>query len=396
MFVTVNQTATSIGRVRQGVAVANVGSDIVYLGKNPVEVNNAPNSGIPLYPASAVLWPEDGYLWAVCPANTHPQVEIIDGGTIPFTVPFASGEQIIPSGLRSGNYIPATSGWRLAKDGSVEFNALGGTFQVNSSGVFFYIPNAAVGNLRFSVSIADGTDQYGNQYKKGLFSNQLPQWFTGPQSDTVLINTTGAVGPSLQFIRAGQNAMMELVGIAQNLMMFQALNASGAVLNVNMPFVATGGYQGAGSSPASQPPFNVLGSMVLYASGVWAPITLLCPPSETIALNQLVVGFNNASTTSTLSLACQIKQGSTVIMSPNQYGNGAVITPEGSPGGATNMHQKFRQYIVGQDVLGGFSGQTLTITPAWQISSGSAATASIDNTAHIAAYPLPYTVFQSG
>jgi hypothetical protein len=299
--------------------------------------------------------------------------------------------------FKSDNWVSGTSGWAIFKNGNAEFNALGGSFQVTGQGIFFYIPVAGSGNLVASFSNTGGFDPYGNQFIGGFFLNQHQAHFTGNNSHTVRINVDGQVGPLIDFTAAGFNTMFQMVGdIVNNRMLFAQSAIAGTKLEINLPVLASGGYQGSGSSPASQPPFNVTGSMVLYASGVWAPITLLCPPSETIELNMNLAGFNNNSTTSTLSLACQVKQGATVLMAPNQYGNGAVITPEGAAAGNTAMHQKFRQYILGQDVLGGFAGQLLTVTPAWQISSGTALTASIDNTAHISANPRLFTTFQSG
>lgn len=297
--------------------------------------------------------------------------------------------------FKSDNYSPGTAGWAIFKNGNAEFNSLGGSFQITGQGIFFYVPTAGSGNLFASFANSGGTDPYGNGFNGGFFINQHQAWITGDGSDTVLINTNGATGPEILFAEAGFNFATHLQQFANELRA-EAVNGSGALFRINMPVLATAGYQGSGSSPASQPPFNVNGSMVLYASGVWAPLTILCPPSETIELNMLVAGFNHNSTTSTLSLACQVKQGANILLVPNQYGNGVVITPEGSPAGSTNMHQKFRQYILGQDVLAGHSGQTLTITPAWQISSGTSADASIDNTAHISASPRLYTTFQSG
>lgn len=299
--------------------------------------------------------------------------------------------------FKSENYVPGSQGWAIFKNGNAEFNALGGSFQITGQGVFFYVPTAGLGNLFASFSNVGGVDPYGNQFNAGFFVNQHQGWFTGNNGHTVRINVDGQAGPIIDFFAAGFNAMFQMVGdIANNRMLFAQSAIAGTKLEMNLPVLASGGYQGAGSSPASQPPFNVTGSMVLFAGGVWAPVTLLCPPSETIELNINLAGFNNNSTTSTLSVACQVKQGATVIVAPNQYGNGAVITPEGAPAGNLSMHQKFRQYIVGQDVLGGFAGQLLTITPAWQISSGTAATASVDNTSHISANPRLYTTFQSG
>lgn len=296
--------------------------------------------------------------------------------------------------IRSPNWVAGTTGWIIRRDGTAEFNALGGSFQINNAGIFFYIPSAGLGNLVASFSNADGTDPYGNGYVGGFFLNQRRAHFTN-NGDTIEVNPTGASGPELDFYYRGLNVVFRILGDHANGRVLMDSSYTDR-LEINMPTVVTAGIQGAGSSPASQPPFNVTGSMVLFASGVWAPVTIVCPPSETIELHMNLAGFNNNSTASTLSLACQVKQGSTVLMAPNQYGNGAVITPEGAVAGSTAMHQKFRCYTIGQDILGGYAGQTLTITPAWQISSGSAATASVDNTSHITAKPSLFTTFQSG
>lgn len=297
--------------------------------------------------------------------------------------------------FKSDNYSPGTAGWAIFKNGNAEFNSLGGSFQITGQGIFFYVPTSGSGNLFASFANTGGTDPYGNQFNAGFFINQHQAWITGDHSHTVLINSNGQLGPEILFAEAGFNFASHLQQFSNELRA-EAVNSSGAKFRINMPVLATGGYQGSGSSPASQPPFNVTGSMVLFTNAAWAPLTMLCPPSETIELNLNLAGFNNNSTASTLSLAVQVKQGSTVLMAPKQYENGVVITPEGSAAASTNMHQNFRQYILGQDVLGGYAGTTLTITPAWQISSGSAATASVDNTSHISVSPRIYTTFQSG
>ena len=313
-----------------------------------------------------------------------------------FTNPIASlsGQLTYPA-IYSEDYVSGTSGWIIRRDGTAEFNALGGSFQINNLGIFFYIPTAGLGNLIASFSNADGTDQYGNGYIGGFFLNQRRAHLTN-DSDTVEINPTGAVGPEIDMYYRGLGIVMQILGDHTNeRVIFQS--AEGDNLLINMP-VSAAGIQGSSSSPALQPPFTTTGSMVLFTGTAWAPLTITCPPSETIEIGMQLAGFNHNSTTSTLSLAVQVKAGSTVLLSPNQYGNGVVVTPEGSPSGSTgdNLHMKHRVYRLGQDVLSGYAGQTLTITPAWQISSGSASTASVDNTSSISVNPCLFTQFQSG
>lgn len=307
----------------------------------------------------------------------------------------AANGALAMTSVHSPNYLPAVSGWTINKDGTVEFNTLGGTLQVNNLGLFFYVPSPGSGNLLASFTDVGGTDLYGNQYIGGFFLNQHQTHITGDNSDTVIINPDGALGPEIQFAEAGFPFATHLIQFANELRA-EAINGSGALFRINMPVLATGGYQGSSSSPVAQPPWNVLGSMVDFAANKWAGFTMLCPPSETVEIDINCVGFNNNSTTSTLSIAVGVKAGATVIVAPTQYLNSATITPEGAAAASVAMHQKFRRYTVGQDKLGGFSGQTLTFTPAWQISSGSAASASIDNTASIAVRPSLFTQFQSG
>jgi hypothetical protein len=301
--------------------------------------------------------------------------------------------------FKSENYVPGVSGWAIFKDGTAEFNTLGGSFQITGQGIFFYVPTAGSGNLIVAFTNTGGTDPYGNTFQPGLFLNQKQAWLTGDNSHTVTINANTASGPQILFTVAGNPSMAEIIGDqsgGDNRLLIQATGGSGSILEFNIPVRATGGYIGQSRQPVAQPPWNVVNTMVDFAANKWAPLTMLCPPSETVEIDINTVGFNNNSTTSTLTVAVGVKAGATVIVTPTQYLNGATITPEGAPAASTAMHQKFRRYTVGQDLLAGFAGQTLTFTPAWQISSGSAATCSIDNTASFAARPSLFSQAQSG
>lgn len=314
-------------------------------------------------------------------------------------VPVGAQGTIARPVFKSENYVPGVSGWAIFKDGTAEFNTLGGSFQITGQGIFFYVPIAGSGNLFASYTNAGGVDPYGNQFHPGETLNLHQAWLTGDNSHTVVINANGASGPQLLFTVAGNSSMAEIIGDqsgGDNRLLIQATGGSGSQLELNMPTKATGGYLGSSSEPVAQPPWNVLGSMVDFAANKWAALTMLCPPSETVEIDINCVGFNNNSTTSTLSVGVGVKAGATVIVTPTQFLNGATITPEGAPAANVSMHQKFRRYTVGQDKLAGFSGQLLTFTPAWQISSGSAATCSIDNTASIAVRPSLFSQFQSG
>ena len=145
-----------------------------------------------------------------------------------------SGVLTFPS-IHSPNYVPGVSGWTINRDGTVEFNTLGGTLQVNNNGIFFYIPNAGTGNLRAAITTTDGTDQYGNSYHGGLFVNQKQVWATGDHSDSIVLNPAGGTaGPEIQFVPTGFNALYHfLMDQAGNRVLAEPVNASGASFEVN-------------------------------------------------------------------------------------------------------------------------------------------------------------------
>lgn len=264
MFVTVTNKPTYVGNVNAGDTITNTGSDTVYLGRDPNTVGNAPTTGTPLFPSSAVQWREAARLWAMCPANSNPTIEIGSEGMIPFSGPFADGEQIVTTGLHSRNYVPGVSGWRIGANGSVEFNTMGGVIEENDLGFFFYYPIAGSGNLRFSVTDSDGTDPYGNTYKAGLFLNQRQGWFTGNNSHTVRVNPDGQIGPELLFAEAGHNFASHIQQITPGggppELRLEATSSSGAVAKLNMPAFATQNFYAPNSCGTLNVSFTALTS----------------------------------------------------------------------------------------------------------------------------------------
>jgi hypothetical protein len=80
--------------------------------------------------------------------------------------------KLIRAAIQSPNYVPATTGWTINKDGSAEFNNLtirgtfaGLKFIINSLGAFFYSGTPALGNLVASITSAAGAnDGLGNPF----------------------------------------------------------------------------------------------------------------------------------------------------------------------------------------------------------------------------------------
>ena len=82
---------------------------------------------------------------------------------------------LVRAAIKSPNYVPASSGWTVNKDGSAEFNNLtfrgtfmGVNFVVNINGVFLYSPSEGAGNLIVSVAPAAGVDEFGNNFGAGV------------------------------------------------------------------------------------------------------------------------------------------------------------------------------------------------------------------------------------
>jgi hypothetical protein len=98
--------------------------------------------------------------------------------------------------IQSPNFVTTVSGWTINADGSAEFNnlAIRGTFNgtdfvINSSGMFFYSPSEAAGNLIISVASSAGTDGFGNAYPKGVSLGR-----SGDASQVQLLTGTGGTG----------------------------------------------------------------------------------------------------------------------------------------------------------------------------------------------------------
>lgn len=83
--------------------------------------------------------------------------------------------KLIRAAIQSPNFVHNLSGWTVNKDGSAEFNNLTirGTFMgtdyiANSTGLFFYSPSEAPGNLVLSISPVGGTGPFGETIKPGV------------------------------------------------------------------------------------------------------------------------------------------------------------------------------------------------------------------------------------
>lgn len=78
------------------------------------------------------------------------------------------GINLIRAAIQSPNFVTGSAGWKIAQDGSAEFNNVvirGGT--VVSGLALYYDGTPALGNLIMSIAAAGGVDAYGNVYVEG-------------------------------------------------------------------------------------------------------------------------------------------------------------------------------------------------------------------------------------
>lgn len=114
---------------------------------------------------------------------------------------------LIKQQIMSPNFITGISGWRIAKDGSAEFNNLtirgtffGTDYIVNSSGIFFYSGTPAHGNLILALAPVAGTDSFVNSYNAGFTAGATgsgEQIVIGVHSGSPLIFFLSAIATAL-------------------------------------------------------------------------------------------------------------------------------------------------------------------------------------------------------
>jgi hypothetical protein len=290
-----------------------------------------------------------------------------------------SGALSLPS-IHSPDYATSggATGWSINRDGTATFNTTGGSFQITANGLFFYVPAAGSGTLIASFANTAGVDQYGNQYDAGFFLNQKQAHLTGDQSDTIMINPNGALGPEILFAEAGFNFASHIIQFGNELRVEEA-NASGADFLINMPFRATGGLSAIHTAAGAQPPFGSTGAYVAYLSASWTPVDIVCPPSETIRVDITIQGHNVNSVNSNVSVQPRVNDqtnGAALLFTPSTATAAGPTVTSRSTTDTTDL-QSSCTYTFGKDILGGLAGHTIRFTPMWRISSGGAGTASV-------------------
>lgn len=114
----------------------------------------------------------------------------------------------------------------------------------------------------------------------------------------------------------------------------------------------------------TQPPFNVAMTAVDFTSGAWPPVTFTVPVSGMVFVTVSASIKNTNTDTSTIWATYRMSGGVTVA---TQFEDGGL-----SSIGASRAYASRRKLFTGLP-----AGATVTVTPQWQISSGSPATAQI-------------------
>lgn len=304
----------------------------------------------------------------------------------------SNGGDLAFTSIHSPNFVTGSIGWSLNKDGTAEFNTVGGTVRITNQGLFIYVPSPGSGNLKFSFTTVAGTDPYGNTYHEGLFVNQLQMWGTGDGSHTVVLNPTGQIGGEILFFNAGFNASYEIRTDQTNSRIL--LNPTGGydfAAEVNGKFVVTGGYQGQTTNQGGAPALNVDGAYTAYTGAQWTPVTVKCPKSETLLLNLFMRGHNASSVNASIAIGVKIDDttAGTTVFTSSSIDDGVYWNNDGVTARANDISID-RTFVIGQDRLTGRAGHTLTFTPMWRVSSHT--TAPVISAAAMSVQPTSYVM----
>lgn len=110
-----------------------------------------------------------------------------------------AGVTLVREAIQSSNFLTGITGWRIASDGSAEFNNVvirGGT--TIGSTLLAYNGTPALGNLVLSFSSVGGTDVFGNVYGIGLLSYGVKagvNYFSSITNSSVRVGERGQTFP---------------------------------------------------------------------------------------------------------------------------------------------------------------------------------------------------------
>jgi hypothetical protein len=144
-----------------------------------------------------------------------------------FATPIVAGQTLVIPGIQSPNFsVALQTGWQILQSGlATFFNVVlsGGTitgpdYILNPAGFFFYSSTPAAGNLIASITVASGTDAFGNFYRAGITS-----------AENVFGTSATLFGAALEFDTASANPRRLLVSPA-GLFLYDATGGAGHLI----------------------------------------------------------------------------------------------------------------------------------------------------------------------
>lgn len=149
-------------------------NNTVFLGSDP-GISAVTANTVPLAPNGTMSVDVNSSWYVIgAAAGIKPLVMVPNGQAYFLGITQGLGNLVIPS-VQSPNFQTGVAGWQITKAGNAEFNNItirgtfmGTNFIVNSTGLFFYSPSEAPGNLVLSISPNGGTGPFGETIKAGI------------------------------------------------------------------------------------------------------------------------------------------------------------------------------------------------------------------------------------
>ncbi|MGH3375975.1 MAG: hypothetical protein ACRDP6_14650 [Actinoallomurus sp.] len=292
------------------------------------------------------------------------------------TAPRAGNTSIGSGGMQSTDYVPGVSGWRINGDGSAELNDADfrGDVLVGPAGGPQVHVYSGSGAGRVDFLSADAAEDTPGRVVSGIFGSGLTRRIE-TNYYSARFSPTGDRAVIVQYSEdlAGAGPMIEL----------GTINSAGGfdpkirVDSAGVQYPAQpGGFMTLNTAPTAAGD----GTWHAFTNGSWSsifPYTRACPSSESIAFDIYMRANNRASVNATVGLSVQVKAGSTVLWQPANSDTDSCALDQNDGTtiiAASNYRRVQRTIIIGRDILNTYSGQTLTITPMYRVSSGTSYT----------------------
>jgi hypothetical protein len=304
-----NPNATQIVWAGDGpTLIVNTSLTVIVQVGDTSGIQATDGSGIaPVNPNGSLVVNGENDVFACVASGQSATVATYAGGLSTFLgLTQAMGQLAIPA-ISSPNFVTGVSGWTIEKNGNAEFNNLTirGTFQgsdfiINSTGMFFYSPSEALGNLVLSISPSGGTGPFGETVLAGIYLTN------GTAYQQLHVNSTvGApaqelvTGVASEAEHAAVYALATNIGLPAEFMTLNIVGPGSSADNTNA-FIALVS-NAANNSTEAAGILNMIVSNVTQRIAYWDVngVHFVTPGGTTWAptLSQFDPGLNTASTT---------------------------------------------------------------------------------------------------